>query len=79
MDDAEYEKAIDAFCKTTRVFFAGVGISASVAQCASHKCCVWASTAPGQATPTRQLLHATHMNKGDICMLINQSGRTRAS
>jgi DNA-binding MurR/RpiR family transcriptional regulator len=77
LDASEYEAAIDAISGANAVFFAGVGISASVAQCASHKMlrmginCSWASD------PDSQLLHTAHMKSGDVCVVISHSGRTR--
>lgn len=77
LDAAQYEAAIDACLHAGRILFVGVGISASVAQCAAHKVarmgidCAWSSD------PDGQLLFATHLKPGDVCMLITHSGRTR--
>lgn len=77
LDQTQYEKAVEAFLRAEHIFLAGVGISSSVAQCAAHKLvrmgvsCGWASD------PDAQLLHATHLKKGDVCVVISHSGRTR--
>ena len=78
LDTRQYEKAVEALCQTEKVFFAGVGISASVAQCAAHKMvrmginCSWAND------PDSLLLQATHLKKGDVCVVVTHSGRTRS-
>ena len=77
LDGVQYEKALEAMLGADRIFFAGVGISAAVAQCAAHKFirmginCLWAND------PDAQLLHASHLGAGDVCFLISHSGRTR--
>jgi RpiR family carbohydrate utilization transcriptional regulator len=77
IDMTQYARALDALRATRRVFFAGVGISASVVQCAAHKMlrmgrdCFWS------CDPDAMLINAAQLNKGDVCFLISHSGRTR--
>lgn len=78
LDSGQYAGAAEAFAGAEHFFLAGVGPSQSVAQNAAFKLTRMGASCFYCDDQDAQLILASRLKPGDVCLLITHSGRTRS-
>lgn len=76
LDVSQYEKALETLLKAERMLFCGLGDAAPVASTACHRFDRIGQQCSAPTDPDQQLVHATHLREGDVCVAISHSGRS---
>lgn len=76
MDIKQYQKALEVLLNADRMLFCGLGDAAPVASTACHRFDRIGQQCSAPTDPDQQLVHATHLTTGDVCVAISYSGRS---
>ena len=79
LDREQFNGAVNALLSAHRVGFYGVGDAAIVAESAYHKFSRMGTLCTSSNDPVIQLIQASQLQKGDACVLISHSGRSRTT
>ena len=79
LDREQFNGAVNALLSAHRVGFYGVGDAAIVAESAYHKFSRMGTLCTSSNDPDIQLIQASQLQKGDACVLISHSGRSRTT
>lgn len=79
LDKDQFNGAVQALLGARRIGFYGVGDAAIVAQSACHKFNRIGALCDTANDPDVQLVQASQLGKGDVCVLISHSGRSRTT
>lgn len=78
LDYDEYNKALEVLIAAKRVYFAGTGDASAVASAAAVKFTRIGYESQSFNDPDLMLMGASHMEKGDVYVLVSHSGRTKS-
>ena len=79
LDRDQFNSAVNALLGAQRVGFYGVGDAAIVAESANHKFSRMGTVCTSTNDPDIQLIQVSQLQKGDVCVLISHSGRSRTT
>ena len=78
VDEAQYEKAVNAILGAGKIAFFGVGDAHSVALSAMYKFTRIGYACSATSDADHMLILAAQMNPGDVAILVSHSGRSKA-
>lgn len=79
LDRAQFNGSVDALLRAKRVGFYGVGDAKIVAESAYHKFNRIGVVCDTSSDPDVQLVQVSQLAKGDVCVLVSHSGRSRST
>ncbi|MGI6184530.1 MAG: MurR/RpiR family transcriptional regulator [Candidatus Fimadaptatus sp.] len=79
LDREQFNGAVQALMGARRIGFYGVGDAAIVAESAYHKFNRMGAVCTSANDPDVQLVQVSQLSKGDVCVLISHSGRSRTT
>lgn len=79
LDREQFNGAVQALMGARRIGFYGVGDAAIVAESAYHKFNRMGAVCTSANDPDVQLVQVSQLGKGDVCVLISHSGRSRTT